>query len=125
MALNLPPPTPDEASEGKQALEEAAALAVGTDLSDQQQLKRNALFRADRTDTNLHRVAVCGIWVVAIGAFVMFVVLVAHLVLPLRHRFLDADEVKRLTEFLFTGVLGGLIAKGTDLLKSDSDLLKK
>lgn len=119
MALNLPQPTPDEASEGKQALEEAAALATGTDLSDQEQLRRNALFRADRTDTNLHRVAVCGIWVVAIGAFIMFAVLVLHLVLPLKHRFLEPDEVKRLTEFLFTGVLGGLIAKGAERLKKE------
>jgi hypothetical protein len=117
MELRLPQPTPDEAAEGEKAVGEAAALAAGTDLSDREAINRfNELFRADRKGTHLHRIGVCGLWVVAICVFSMFAVLVAHKVLPTPYRYLDVDDVKHLTDFLFTGFLGGLIAKGSDWL---------
>jgi hypothetical protein len=109
----LTQPTPEEAAEGKQALGEAAALAVGADLSDRRQLNEvNELFRADRANTHLHRVSVCAVWVIAFGAFALFASLILHMILPSRMRFLDSDDIKQITSFLFTGVLGGLITKG-------------
>lgn len=114
--LNLPQPTALEAGEGKQALEEAAAIAVGADLSDRKQLNEiNALFRADRRDTHLYRVTVCGLWVAGTAILIMFLVLVAHKTLPVGMRFLDPDEIQRLTEFLFSGVVGGFVAKGGEV----------
>jgi hypothetical protein len=115
--LVLPQPTPEEAGEGKKALEEAAAMAVGADLSSRAELNKiNALFREDRRDTHLYRCTVFALWVIA-GVFVLlFIVLAAHKVLPHQYRFLDPDEVHSLTEFLFTGFLGGAVTKGGEAL---------
>lgn len=115
MALpaQLPQPTSAELGEDKQALGEAAALAVGADLSDRRQLNEvNELFRADRANTHLHLISVCAVWVIALGAFALFVSLILHMILPSRMRFLDADDIRQITTFLFTGLLGGLITKG-------------
>lgn len=115
--LVLPQPTPQEAGEGKKALEEAAAIAVGADLSNREALNKvNALFREDRRDTHLYRVTVFGLWVIGIAFLVLFSVLALHKVLPGKYRFLDIDEIKTLTEFLFSGFLGGLVTKGTETL---------
>jgi hypothetical protein len=109
----LTQPTAEEAAEGKQALGEATALAVGADLSDRRQLNEvNELFRADRANTHLHLISVCAVWVIALGAFALFASLILHMILPSRMRFLDADDIKQITSFLFTGVLGGVITKG-------------
>lgn len=116
-SYTLPQPTPDEAGEGTKALEEAAALAVGADLSSREALNKvNALFREDRRDTHLYHVTICGLWVVGGAFFVLFVILAAHMVLPRPYRFLDADDMKSLTQFLFSGFLGGLVTKGGETL---------
>jgi hypothetical protein len=121
--LVLPQPTPDEAGEGKQALEEAAALAVHADLSSRAELNQiNELFREDRRNTHLYRLTVCGLWVIGAVYLVLFIVLAAHKVLPLSYRFLGGDDVKALTEFLFSGFLGGAVAKGSEsLIKKSRD----
>lgn len=68
--LRLPEPTALEAGEGSQALSEAAAIASGADLSSRRALNEvQALFRRDRADTHVHRVTVCGLWVIGTGAF--------------------------------------------------------
>jgi hypothetical protein len=113
----LPPPTPEEAGEGKQALEEAAAMAVGADLSSRAELNKiNALFREDRRETHLYRCAVFALWTVAIVFVLLFIALAAHKVLPQQYRFLSPDEINSLTEFLFTGFLGGAVTKGGEAL---------
>ena len=89
-------------------------MAGGVDLSSRQQLNEfNRLIRADRVDTHLHRVSVCSVWVIAVAAFLMFGVLVLHLVLPTRMRFLDADEYVNHSAPIL-GFLGGVLIKGTD-----------
>lgn len=115
--LVLPQPTPEEAGEGKKALEEAAALAVGADLSSRTELNKiNALFREDRRDTHLYRCTVFGLWTITIIFLLSFAVLAVHRVLPPQYRFLEPDDIKSLTDFLFTGFLGGAVAKGGDAL---------
>jgi hypothetical protein len=47
---------------------------------------------------------------------VLFIALAAHKVLPLTYRFLSPDDVKALTEFLFSGFLGGAVTKGSEAL---------
>lgn len=109
----LPQPTPDEAGEGKKAIEEATAIAVGADLSSREELNKvNELFREDKRSTHLYRATVCVLWVVAVAFVVSFIVLALHKILPDKYRFLSGDEIKALTEFLFTGFLGGVVTKG-------------
>ena len=121
--LVLPQPTPEEAGEGKKALEEAAAMAVGADLSSRAELNKiNALFREDRRDTHLYRCTVFALWTVATVFVLLFIALAAHKVLPHQYRFLDANEVNSLTEFLFTGFLGGAVTKGGEMLMRKSNI---
>jgi hypothetical protein len=120
--LVLPQPTPGEAGEGTQAIEEAAAMAAGADLSSREALNKfNALFREDRRDSHLYLVTIVGLWIVGIVFFISFVVLAAHMILPHQYRFLDAEDVKSLTQFLFSGFLGGLVAKGGESLMKKKD----
>jgi hypothetical protein len=115
--INLPPPTPEEAGEGTKALEEASALAVGADLSSREALNKvNELFREDKRDTHLYLVTVIGLWIIGVVFFLLFAVLAVHKVLPHQYRFLDTDDIKSLTEFLFSGFLGALVTKGGESL---------
>jgi hypothetical protein len=115
--LILPQPTPSEAGEGKKALEEAAAMAVGADLSSREELNKiNTLFREDRRDFHLYHVTVLGLWAIGAVFIALFVVLAIHKVLPHQYRFLDTDDIKSLTEFLFSGFLGGVVTKGGESL---------
>lgn len=115
--LRLPNPTPAEASEGQDALTEAAAFASGTDLSNRKQLiDLNRLIRGDRVETHVHRIVVTGAWVVAIGVFASLIMLFYHKLTPESWRFLTKDQVNEIYQFLFTGTLGGLIAKGAEYL---------
>jgi hypothetical protein len=117
LELRLPEQTPSEASEGQAAVAEAAAMATGADLSSRQQLYEiNKLFRKDKADTHVHRILVCGVWVFAIGVFVLFGCLILNYVLPDSYRFLTDEDTRRITELLFSGFLGGLLTKGGDKL---------
>jgi hypothetical protein len=105
-------PTPEEATEGTQAITEASALAAGVDLSDRAKINQlNQLWRTDRVDTHVHRILVCGIWMVAAAAFLMFAAIVANKLLPMERRFLGEKELREIYEFLFTGGMGGVVTE--------------
>ncbi|SRR6266576_6122236 len=108
--LELPQPTPDEAAEGVQALGEASAIAAGVDLSDRKQINEfNQLLRTDRADNHLHRIVVCGMYLAAATAAILFMVIVLNKMLPIGKRWLGADELKEIYEFLFTGGFGAAV----------------
>lgn len=77
----LPQPTLAEAFEGPNALKEAAALAADVDLFDRQKINEfNSLSRVDRKEDHIHRLIVCGLYVVAGCCLIMFLVLVSQYV---------------------------------------------
>lgn len=109
---NLPQPTPEELSEGTQAIGEAAAMAAGIDLSDREKLNNfNDLLRSDSHETHMHRITVCATYLgFGLSAF-MLIILVSCYTIPSRFRPLDKDEILSLQGFLFSGVLGGFLGK--------------
>ena len=115
----LPEPNATELGEGSQALTEAVAFATGTDLSSRQETNEiNRLIRGDKAEQHVHRILIVGAWVVAIGVFGCFAVIVWHKTMPESWRFLKETQIKEIYEFLFTGLLGGLLTKGGERLIS-------
>lgn len=115
----LPKPKPSDLLEGTKALGEAAAMAAGADLSSREELNKvNALFRSDRVDDHLHKVAVLGIYFIAFCFAVVLGVLIYHIVTPERLHFLSDDELGDLRTFLFSSGLGvGVSTVGKKVLK--------
>jgi hypothetical protein len=115
---NLPKPTASETAEGFQAIGEAAALAANVDLDDRGRINSlNSMLRDDRKDHHLHRLICAGFYVTGIACLMMFLVLVAHYILPSSRRFLDAEQVEKLQSFLFSGTVGGLLTTAAKRVK--------
>jgi hypothetical protein len=108
---SLPAGPPPELPEDANSLGEAIGLAAGIDLSNREQLNRlNQLIRDDGVQGHIHKVLVCGVYVVAVCAGLMFVVLVMHYICP--SYFLSAQAADDLQTFLFSGTVGGIVTKG-------------
>jgi uncharacterized membrane protein len=109
--LDLPQPTPEEIFEGPQALKEAVALEKGLNLDNRQQLNKfNSLSRADKFDDHLHFIMIFGLYALFAIVAMMFVTIALQYVLPDKWRYLSEDDTYKLQEFLFSGVIGGIIA---------------
>ena len=106
-------PRPDDGSSGDdgKATKEAAAYALGLDLSNKQtdnQLRK--LERADRIDWHVHYVLVLIIWSAGVMLFLMALAFVINFIGPDSWRFLDHDRFIELKNFLFTGATGAGLA---------------
>jgi len=123
-SLSLPQPTKDEIVEGSDGLKEAAALGANVDLSNREKLSQfNSLGRSDKKEDHIHRVTVCGIYVVAGCCLVMFLVLVSQYTLPEKLRLLSQDDTSKLQAFLFSGTVGGILTgAGSRLSKPDKSI---
>lgn len=105
--IKLPQPRPNEATEGPQAIGEAAAMAAGADLSSRESLNKfNILLRNDRVDDHVHRIVVCGIYLISICLAGLFVTWIWHVGSPARMHFLDVKELDGLKGFLVSGGIG-------------------
>ncbi|OWV90215.1 hypothetical protein ATY78_17190 [Rhizobium sp. R635] len=103
--IEFPGSGPPEIPEDAKSLGEAMGLASGLDLSSREQLNKiNRLVREDGMDTHVSRVVVCALWIIALAALIMFLVLVAHKVKP--DLWLTDDQLNSLQSFLFSGGLG-------------------
>jgi hypothetical protein len=109
--IELPQPTAEEATESTDSLKEAAALSADIDLSNREKLNQfNSLGRGDLKEDHIHKVTVCGIYVVGAACLVMFLMLVSEYTLPHAYRLLTDDESNKLQSFLFSGTIGGILA---------------
>ena len=119
---SLPQPTAEELVEGQDAIAEAAAVASGLDLSDRTELNKiNKLLRRDKMDGHLHRLLVIGLYVFGVSIALMFVSLVCNMAAPQAYRFLDADEITSLQQFLFSGALGSAMTAAAKKVAGKSD----
>lgn len=110
LPANLPQPTPEELSEGSEAISEAAAIAAGVDLSNREKINRfNHLRRSDVYENHLHKITVGGTYLVTGLCGVMLVVLVSQYILPTDMRVLSLAATERLQGFLFSGGVGGIV----------------
>ena len=110
LPLQLPQPTAEELNEGSQAIGEAAAMAAGIDLSDQEKLnQRNDLLRVDNYESHVHRLTICSLHVIFWLSAIMLAALVSQYVLPERWRLLSNEDAARLQAFLFSGALGSFV----------------
>ena len=117
MAPELPKSPPPELPEDARSIGEAMGFASGLDLSSRQQMNRlNELTREDGVQLHVHRVKICGVYVAAAAAMLMFGALVAHYVFP--EHVLTADQAEDLQKFLFSGAIGGLVTKGVGSSRS-------
>lgn len=106
--IEIPGSPPPELPEDTKSLGEAVGMDQGVDLSSREAVnKLNRLLRMDGVQTHTHRVIVCGLWVVAIAAAIMFVVIVGHKVGAFW--WMSPEKVADLQSFLFSGVLGATI----------------
>lgn len=80
--------------------------------------KLNRLIRADGFHSHIHKVSVCGIYLIGTAAAAMFVALVLHYLFP--DHVLSPDQASDLQSFLFSGGLGALLTKGVKQA-SDND----
>jgi hypothetical protein len=83
------------------------------------------LLNEGRVQTHLHRIVVGGIYLLAISAAAMFLVVVYHAISP--WPFLGAEQLTNLKQLLFSGAIGagasGLAKKhlGLDMNKQNTD----
>jgi hypothetical protein len=71
----------------------------------------NTIKRAESINRHLHFLSVIVVYVVALACLSMFLVLVYNKAAPLTYRFLTNDDEASIYQFLFTGVLGGVVAR--------------
>lgn len=120
--LRIPRPNPGDIIEGAAAIQEAAALADDEDLSRIRiDNDYNNLVRLNSREEHIHRITVCGLYVVSIAALFMFLVLVIQYTFPSNLRPLSLEETGRLTGFLFSGAVGSFVSFGARRLKRDAD----
>lgn len=118
-------PRPDDGSSGNdgKATKEAAAYALGLDISKKEtdnQLRK--LERADHIDWHVHYVLVLIIWSAGLMLFLMGIAFVINFIGPEWMRFLDHDRFIELKNFLFTGATGaGLAALARSKLGVNGD----
>lgn len=101
----LPPPLEAEKVESPSGIAEEVAFASGMDAQSvrtKQLLDR--LLNEGRVQTHLHRIVVCGIYLLAISAAAMFLVVVYHAICPFP--FLSPDQLTNLKQLLFSGAIG-------------------
>jgi hypothetical protein len=89
------------------------------ELRDQQNLnKKNQLARTDSVGRHLHRAQVAVIYSGALALGLLFLVLFWHYGASSNYRFLTAEEVNKLQQFLFSGTIGTVLgAFGRRLFK--------
>ena len=101
----IPPPTAEETVEGVESLSEEIAISSGRDLKSQKTKNEiDKVLRESAVQTHLHRIVVCGLYVLAISALLMFLTVVYHLLSP--YPFLAPEKVSDIKQLLFSGAVG-------------------
>lgn len=104
-------PSPDEKDivTDEKADKEAATFALGKNLEKKQtDNKLRALTRSDDLEQHLHKLLVCFLYLAFVLIAGCVVVLFMHYVTPFR--WLSAEEIQNLKDFIFSGGVGAGIA---------------
>jgi hypothetical protein len=107
--MDVPAPSPEDTVEGSESLAEEVVFASGRDLRShrtRQQIDR--LLRLDKVQTHLHRVVVCGLYLVAISAAFMFFTVVVHYTTPLVY--VTPEQLADIKQLLFSGAVGAAVS---------------
>jgi len=106
---SLPSPDFGEIVETEESASEELAFRMGRDLKARKTSREiQKLLHDGDLDDHLHRLVVCGMYVVALAAFAMFFTLIWHLVTP--YPFLADEKIADIKQFLFSGALGAGIS---------------
>ena len=122
--VELVPPQPSELIVSDESAAEELALRTGLDLrSAQTNRALKKVFREESIQDHLHRLIVIGLYVVAVAALIMFVMLVLSYVTPWQP--LTAEQLNSIKQLLFSGSLGaglsGLARKHLGLGEKEPD----
>jgi hypothetical protein len=110
LSYHLPKPTAEESAEGPAAIDEAAAVKAGLDLSSRKELSTlKQLDRSENYEDHLHYIIIGITYLFVFLAGAMLLTVVYQMVVPDKFRYLTQDETNQLEHFLFSGVFGGFV----------------
>lgn len=102
-------PSSEEIVVGVDGAKEDLALRTGRDLKAQQTNRElQKILREGNVESHLHRVIVVALYVVALSAAAMFLVLIWHFITP--YPFLKEEQLSGIKQLLFSGSLGAGIS---------------
>jgi hypothetical protein len=88
-------------------------------------LEQNRLFgdakRAERFQSCIHWVTVIGVCSTGITVIAIFIIRAVHLVLPVDHQWMTADQIHAIDTFLFSGFVGSVLTQGVKRLQGTQD----
>lgn len=101
----LPQPPESEKAESASGLAEEVAFASGMDAKSVRTKQQvDQLLNEGRVQTHVHRIVVWGIYILAISAGIMFLVVVYHAISP--YPYLKPEQLSNVKQLLFSGAIG-------------------